>query len=209
MQIPYQADLKYSIPVKYGDCSIQVIGSFGSRFILTQSPLSCPPDVLIDSAAKKCSDERITIRGRVMANEMPSSDKYQGLSRKVLQYSEGFLQVIGKLKKPGFSEADWAPMDELVDVQNFKRVGVFLTSTAETSNWQHYKQLVTQYAGNTSWEGTLRRITEVPGLVYLELEERNMRAGVMDVSNTVTIYKFNAAGKLTHLDVYVAHMGTR
>jgi hypothetical protein len=144
-----------------------------------------------------------------MANEMPDSASYTGLSRKVLQYSERFLQLVNKIKKPGFSEADWAPLEELVDVRNFQRVGVFLTARVEVSNWQQYKGLITQYGGMTSWEGTLRRITEVPGLVYLELEERNSRDGVTDIANTVTIYKFNESGKLSHLDVYVAHIGQR
>jgi len=30
------------------------------------------------------------------------------------------------------------------------------------------------------------------------------KAGV-DVANTMTVYKFNAAGKLCHLDVYLQH----
>jgi hypothetical protein len=144
-----------------------------------------------------------------MANEMPKSAEYQGLSRKVLQYSEEFLRVVNKIKQPGFSAADWAPLQSLVDVPNFKRVGVFLTPQVEVSNWQQYTQFITQYGGMTSWEGTLRRITEVPGLVFLELEERNTRDGVTDIANTVTIYKFNDAGKLSHLDVYVAHIGQR
>ena len=144
-----------------------------------------------------------------MANEMPSSEDYQGLSRKVLQYSERFLRIVNKIKQPGFGAADWAPLEELVDVRNFQRVGVFLTNQAEVSNWQQYKGLITQYGGATAWEGTLRRITEVPGLVFLELEERNTRDGVTDVSNTVTIYKFNDAARLTNLDVYVSHIATR
>jgi hypothetical protein len=144
-----------------------------------------------------------------MANEMPSSEDYQGLSRKVLQYSENFLRIVNKIKQSGCSDADWAPLEELVDVKNFQRVGVFLTNQAEVSNWQQYKGLITQYGGATAWEGTLRRITEVPGLVFLELEERNTRDGVTDVSNTVTIYKFNNAGRLSKLDVYVSHIATR
>jgi hypothetical protein len=144
-----------------------------------------------------------------MANEMPSAEAYAGLSRKVLQYSESFLRIVERLKQPGFSEADWAPLEELVDVKNFRRLGVFLTDRAELSNWAQYKQLITQYGGMTRWEGTLRRITEVPGLVYLELEERNTRDGVTDVSHTVTIYEFNSTGRLHKLDVYVAHLGQR
>ena len=141
-----------------------------------------------------------------MANEMPNPDDYSGLSRKVLQYSDRFNRLVGRLKSPDFSEADWAPIEELVDVDNYERLGVFLTSTSEVIDWQQYKKYITQYAGSTSWEGTVRRITEVPGLVFLELEERNSRDGVTDVSNTVTIYKFNDAEKLTNLDVYVSHV---
>ncbi len=144
-----------------------------------------------------------------MANEMPSSRNYKGLSRKVLQYSECFLSIVNRIKKPGFSDADWAPLEALVDLSKFRRQGVFLGATAESSNWQHYKELLMKYGGATSWEGTLRRITEVPHLVYLELEERNSRDGVMDVSNTVTIYEFDPAEQLVKLDVYVMPLGKR
>ena len=144
-----------------------------------------------------------------MANEMPSSEKYTGLARKVLQYSENFLRLVDKIKQPGFRETDWAPLEDLVDLQDFRRQGVFLTDCAQVCNWPQYKQLLTEYGGMTAWEGTLRRITEVPGLVFLELEERNTRDGATDVSHTVTIYEFNAAAKLSKLDVYVAHIAKR
>ena len=144
-----------------------------------------------------------------MANEMPNPEDYKGLARKVLQYCDNFRRIAEKIKQQRFSEADWAPMEELVDVANFQRVGVFLTNRVEVSNWQQYKKFIAEYGGVTSWEGTLRRITEVPSLVFLELEERNTREGVTDVSNTVTIYEFNPAGKLRKLDVYVAHIGQR
>ena len=144
-----------------------------------------------------------------MANEMPDPQTYAGLSRKVLQYCENFRRLVGRIKQPDFSETEWATVEELVDVENFQRMGVFLTPRAELSNWQQYKKLIREYGGRTSWEGTLRRITEIPGLVFLELEERNSRNGVTDVSNTVTIYEFNPAGKLCKLDAYVAHIAQR
>jgi hypothetical protein len=142
-----------------------------------------------------------------MANEMPNPDDYRGLSRAVLQYGDRFNRLVQRLKKPDFSETEWGPIEELVDVENFERMGVFLTDRAEVIGWPQYKKIISQYAGATSWEGTLRRITEAPNLVILELEERNTTAGVMDVANTVTIYEFNAAGKLRHLDVYVMRLG--
>jgi hypothetical protein len=162
----------------------------------------------LNAAAFTCDNQYSQTSGdQVMANEMPSSESYTGLSRKVLQYSENFKRIADKARQGTLTDADWAPMETLVDVQNFRRHGVFLTDTMEYSTWQQYKAIVTQYGGMTQWEGTLRRITEVPGLVFLELEERNTRDGVTDVSRTVTIYKFNEAGKLIELDVFVGHIG--
>jgi hypothetical protein len=142
-----------------------------------------------------------------MATEMPSATNYTGLSRSVLQYSEAFAAIVAKAKHGALSDADWAPIESLVDIEAFERVGVFLTAKAEVLGWATYKSYVAQYAGGALWEGTLRHVTETPGRVILELEERNSREGVTDVSNTVTIYEFTAAGKLRHLEVYVMPLG--
>jgi hypothetical protein len=42
-----------------------------------------------------------------------------------------------------------------------------------------------------------------------ELEERNTRVGLTDIASTVTIYKFDRAGKLSDLDVYGVHIARR
>lgn len=138
-----------------------------------------------------------------MANEMPSSSEFSGNSRSVIAYSEAFSQLAEKAKAGPLADADWQPIESLVNVAEFVREGVFLGPRAETIDWPKYRSYVTQYGGHTSWEGTLRHITEVDGRVILELEERNTRGGVTDVSNTVTIYEFDQAGKLRHLDVYI------
>ena len=142
-----------------------------------------------------------------MANEMPNSSEFTGLSRKVLEYSEGFSKIVQRLQKGPVSDADWASFERVVDVDHFERQGVFLTAQAELSGWKQYKETISKYAGSTSWEGTLRHITETPGRVILELEERNTRDGITDVSNTVTIYEFNEAGQVRHLEVYVMPLG--
>jgi len=138
-----------------------------------------------------------------MANEMPNAEEFTGLSRKVLQYSEGFAKISEKLQKGPVSDADWATFEQVVDVENFERQGVFLTAKAEICGWKKYKEIISSYAGGTIWEGTLRNITESKNRVILELEERNIRNGVNNVSNTVTIYEFNDAGQVRHLEVYV------
>ena len=138
-----------------------------------------------------------------MANEMPIPNDYTGLSRKVLQYGAAFDDIVLAAKGDGAGEIDWAPIETLVDKAAYERVGVFLTPEAEVIGWDTYKTYVAQFAGMISWEGTLRHITEQGNRVILELEERNTVQGVMDVSNTVTIYEFTEAGLLCHLDVYV------
>jgi hypothetical protein len=144
-----------------------------------------------------------------MANEMPPADSFTGLSRKVLQYSERFKTLTERLREPDFSEADWGPLEELVDTANWDRHGVFFTDQAESFGWKTYKDYITRFAGDTEWEGTLRHITESPGRVILELEERNTRDGFTHRSNTVTIYEFGDDEKLRHLDVYVMSLNQR
>lgn len=143
-----------------------------------------------------------------MATGIPPSGQFTGLTRKVIEYSEAFDALVKKAKQ-GLTEADWAPLETLIDTANFERVGMFLTDTVETIDWQTYKGYITRYGGFADWDGTLRRVTEGEDLVILELEEHNTRDGVTDISNTVTIYAFNPAGRIEHLDVYVAHLGTR
>lgn len=160
-------------------------------------------------AGKRQKITDLLVEDIAVANEMPKPDEFSGLSRAVIQYSEAFTQIVDTAKARSLSDADWKLIEDLVDIDAFERVGVFLAPPAEVIDWNKYKSYITQYAGGTSWEGTLRHITEQPGRVILELEERNTRGGVTDVSNTVTIYEFNEAGKLRHLDVYVMPVATR
>lgn len=138
-----------------------------------------------------------------MAHEIPSSDQFTGLSRKVLQYSELFGRIVEGLKQSPHPDGDWAALEQLVDVKGFVRQGVFLTDKPETISWDAYKSYITQYGGATHWEATLRYITEGASRVVLELQERNTRDGFTHVANTVMAYGFDAGGLIDSLDVYV------
>lgn len=144
-----------------------------------------------------------------MAHEIPSSDEFTGLSRKVLEYSEAFGQVVEALKSPDVSDDVWEPMEKLVDVDNFVRQGVFLTDQAETIDWATYKSYITKYGGATEWEATLRHMTEGPRRVIQELEERNTRNGFTHVANTVMAYGFDEDGRVRTLEVYVMSLNSR
>jgi hypothetical protein len=138
-----------------------------------------------------------------LANEIPSSDTFSGLSKVVIQYSERFTKLMKQGSSAELTEADWADIEALVDVDGWQRQGVFMAAEAESFGWPTYRAFIQQYAGAAAWEGTLRNITETQGRVLLELEERSTSNGVTHVANTVTVYEFSDGGKLNRLEVYV------
>lgn len=118
------------------------------------------------------------------------------LTRKVLAYQETMKQLVPSMK----AAADWAPLAEFVAVDEFERVGTFL----EVQNWQQYLEMLTQWGSATAtFETTVRRISELPGVVYFEIEERHFRGDTVHVVNSMTVFEFNEAGKIRHLDVYL------
>lgn len=121
------------------------------------------------------------------------------LCAKVLDYCDIFRRTVKRAKQPGFTPAAWAPFAALVDVNEFKRVG----HHCEVMNWSEYTEFVSQFAAALEWEGNFRRVQERGGVVYLELTEYCTIGGNTDISNTMTVYKFNEHGKLCHLDVYL------
>jgi hypothetical protein len=125
--------------------------------------------------------------------------EYQGLSRKVLDYSLLMKRMVDGAKQPGFSEQSWAPLAELVAVEEFERVGNF----KEVMNWQEYIGFLTAWAPSAKWECSFKRITERPGVVFLELEERTQMGEFNSAVNSLSVYEFNAAGKIRHIDIYL------
>jgi hypothetical protein len=144
-----------------------------------------------------------------MATEIPPPSAFTGLTRQVIAYSAAFEALVETSKSRPLTDADWAEIEALVDTGRFERCGVFLGPQSETFGWATYKSYISQFGKHTDWDGKLRRVTEQGNLVVLELEERNRRDGVTDISNTVTIYEFGPDGKLAHLDVYVSPLGKR
>jgi hypothetical protein len=124
---------------------------------------------------------------------------YSGLSRKVLEYSLLMKQKVDEAKRPGFSVDSWGPLAALVDVERFERVGNF----KEVMTWPAYVEFLTRWAQGSDWEGSFKRITEHDNVVLLELEERSRVGEHTSVVNSMSVYEFNAAGKLVHLDIYL------
>ena len=118
------------------------------------------------------------------------------LSRTVLDYVQTMEQLVPVVKAPD----DWAPLAEFVAVDEFERIGTFL----EVQDWRQYTDLLTQWASATpKFETSVRRLSELPGLVYYATEERHFRGDRTDVVNSLTVFEFDEAGKIHHLEVYL------
>lgn len=124
---------------------------------------------------------------------------YQGLSRTVLDYSLLMKRLVDHAKEPGFSAESWAPLTEIVAVDEFDRVGPF----KDEMNWDEYTRFLTDWATSSEWECSFKRITQAGGLVFLELEERSEIGDFKSTVNSLSVYEFNEAGKIRHLDVYL------
>ncbi len=124
---------------------------------------------------------------------------YEGRSRKVLEYALVTKRLMDEAKKPGFSVDSWAPLAELVATDEFERVGAF----KEVMDWPAYVGFLTDWATSSEWESSLRRVTETPGAVFLELEERSRIGDFSNVVNSLSVYEFTGAGKIRHIDLYL------
>ena len=121
------------------------------------------------------------------------------LAAKVLEYDRVISELVKAAKEPGFSRASWAPLEELVAVDDFQRVGIL----RETMNWEQYADFLTKWAASKGFSTTLRRINEVPPLVYYEVEEHHFVGGETTIINSMSVFEFDDADKIRHLDVYL------
>jgi hypothetical protein len=125
--------------------------------------------------------------------------EHTGLSRKVLEYCLIMGRKVDEAKLAGFSEASWAELADLIATAEFVRVGNF----KEVMDWTGYVVFLTAWATACEWDCSFKRITEVGTTVFLELEERAEAGDFSNVVNSLSVYEFNDAGKIHHVDVYL------
>ena len=128
-----------------------------------------------------------------------AAERYGGLSRRALEY--GLLQkrLVDRAKRQDYSADEWDALDDFVDIGEFERIGNFM----EVMTYVDMKAFLQRWCIDSHWEGSFKRITEKDNVVILELEERNTYQQHTNVVNSVSVYEFNPAGKLRHLDVYL------
>jgi hypothetical protein len=118
------------------------------------------------------------------------------LTGKVMAYQE-----LMKMLVPTVHEAtDWEPLSEFVAAGEFHRVGTLL----EVQDWPQYTEMLTRWAGSIdTFDTVVKRVTEVPGLVYFEIEERHTRGERTRVVNSMTVFDFDDDQKIRGLAVYL------
>ena len=134
----------------------------------------------------------------IVATATDTTQEFGPLARLVVKYGELVEQIVPEAKKPGFTADGWGPLAELVAVDQFKRVGAYM----EVMNWAEYADFMTQWAGATGFDATIKRISEVGRVVFYEIEEHHLKDGQPLVKNVTAIYVFNDENKIVHLDIY-------
>ena len=118
------------------------------------------------------------------------------LTRRVLDFTRTMERLVPSAKAP----EDWAPLAEFVAVDEFERIGTFL----EVHDWQRYTEMLTRWASKIEkFETSVRRISELPDLVYYEVEERHFRGSDVHVVNSMTVFGFDGDRRIRHLAVYL------
>ena len=142
------------------------------------------------------------VLGAAVFKDVPSPVFEERIRHAVDLYQSGqvrFLVMTGGLGSADHvTEADLAPLDELVAVDEFERVGIW----RERQTWREYVRYLAEWAGATGFSSELRRVTETGRLVFLELAERLERDGGVIEKNSMMAYEFDANDRIRSLYVY-------
>jgi len=120
------------------------------------------------------------------------------LSGSALAYMDFVKGEAPRTLEPGFSHADWDDLARLVDTASFTRVA----GHGEAMDWTETVDLMHRSVGGTKTY-VLRGASEVGNRVFLELEETVSHEGGPMVFDSVYIFTFNTAGKVTKLEFFM------
>lgn len=125
----------------------------------------------------------------------------QQLENSVREYGAIANRLFDEAKKPGFTDANWAALAALVDVNEF----TWISPGYEQLNWHDYINYLNQWARVASWDSTFKRIHQWQDSVFLEQEERCTVGDTVDIVGMIAVFDFNAAGKIRRLAIYMQH----
>lgn len=128
-----------------------------------------------------------------------AAERYSGLSRTAIDYGRFQKRLMDRSKQASdYSPDEWLGLRDFVS-DDFRRVGNF----KEQMTFDDMIGFLQAWAPTQHWEGSFKRITEHDNVVFLELEERVGEGDQQQAVNSVSVYQFNADGKIEHLDIYL------
>jgi hypothetical protein len=129
-----------------------------------------------------------------------AAQRYTGLSRRAIDYGLFQKRLMDRARdaSSGYSPDEWLGLKDFV-ADGFERIGNF----KEVMTIDEMIGFLQAWSPTADWEGSFKRVSEQDNVVTLELEERVTHEGVKNAVNSVSIYEFNADGKLQHLDIYL------
>lgn len=143
------------------------------------------------------------------------------LTDTVLELCRTLQRLVAEAKRETSLTPDyWAPLAAFIAVDEFERIASDYSSLVagdagydasvfarNVLRWAEYIEVMSQWALSPSlWEFTVQRVAELPGLVYLELEERSRNGpeAPIDRADTLSVYEFDDDGKVHRLRLGVA-----
>lgn len=128
-----------------------------------------------------------------------TSDRSERLIKIVRQWSADYAKITRDTQDRPCTEADFDPIANVIDKENFTRIGVF----KDEADWPLCLEKYLQFAGTSIWSNKLRYINAVNNIVFQELEETITRPHGENVIYTMSVFEFNDDNKVTALRVYM------
>lgn len=125
-------------------------------------------------------------------------------AQRVLKFEQRLREITASITSAEADPATWAPLGDYLNLDTFRRTGVWL----ETMTFERYARFLTAWASGVDFDTVLLRVGETDDTVYLEVEEHHNRPEGEEVVRSLSIYHFDAAGKIDTLDVYLQSPAT-
>ncbi len=128
-----------------------------------------------------------------------AAERNSGLARRAIDYGRFQKNLMDRSRQAAdYSPDEWLGLKDFVS-DDFQRIGNF----KEVMNIDDMIRFLQAWAPTQHWEGSFKRVTEQDNVVWLELEERVGEGDQQAAVNSVSVYEFDDAGKIRHLDVYL------
>lgn len=136
---------------------------------------------------------------KVFEDIAEAAQRYTGNARTAIEYGLFQKRLMDRSKQADdYSPDEWLGLKEFV-TDDFERIGNF----KEVMTFGDMVGFLQAWAPTQHWEGSFKRVTEHDNVVFLELEERVNVGEEQRAVNSVSVYEFDVAGKIRHLDVYL------